>query len=706
MAQEPWANVPVVRDRRLEERERAETRYRNTTGDRNPLARPVILPGEEGYAGPGEFLPDAGVVVRNEPWNDVPVVSERELAERQAVEIVGRAGVLNIPGFNAFTRGAVEQAPFLDEGLAALAAFGTGQSFSDARRQQGMVADYDRENNPTQRRLGGIAGFSAGLAAPGGAYISGARGAAQVGRAAAVGAGYGGAYGAGAGEDTYASRLTGLGVGAVTGAAGGAVVQRGAQIAAPYAQRLGGIIGNAVGRGDPEVTAARRLTRGLDLNTAQDERARLQALGVDASLMDVAGGQTERAVRMAAGPAGEAADLAVNNMTARQQNLKPDVMGLTRNLSDDPRTATAVREGLDETRSTLAERDYAPAYAERVAVDEQTLRALSDEPGRAALRRARAAAVARQNDAQVAEIDQLMTGQTTEVSAGTLDRVRIAMTGRAQAMQQRPDTRDIAGGLFGRAGQIDAALEGVEALAPARATYRNLSGAMEAIDTAEQVFNTAPDDFAARIASLTPEQRQAMIIGVRQEIMDTLGGQRAAGTGSLQTLSEAPYARQNLEALLGPEEATQYLGSIRERVSQSQRAARVSPNTGSQTFGRLADETGLVEIVAGALDGARSLGDPMAAARTGGRIANLSARLTMTPEVRSAIVRLGIGSADELERVVELATGAQAAGRPPPREVRAYLAKVQGQLGAQSPITVRLEQLLLPSRVAAEEEQR
>lgn len=694
----PWDNDPIVRTRkdpRINEREQAETRYRNLTGDTNPLAQPVILPGEEGYAGEGKYLPQADVVVRG----DVPWANDRPVGEWEGA-VAQRANPIE-----AFAASAAEQIPFLDEAAALGAALLTGESYERTRETERAAWAADREQQGLARNVGGVAGFATGLAAPGAAYVRGAQGAGRIGRAAAVGAGYGGLYGAGAGEDTYGSRLSGL----AGGAAIGGVTAGAAQAASPYIARGAGAVSRGVrsifnpsgairarGAVTPEMSAATRLEPFVTPE-AMAERARLQELGVNPSVMDVTGGTSERLVRTAAGPAGPGAELMVDASVRRQANLRPEVIGVTRQLSDDPRTASQVQEGLLETRSRLADEMYPEAYQTRVPVGEDVLRALSDEPGRAALRRARAAAVARQDAEQVAEIDGLLSGEVQEVAAGTLDRIRIAMSGRARAMQQRPDTRDIASGLFGREAQIDAALEGVEQLAPARATYRNLTQAADAIESAPDVLTTAPEDYARWIAGASPEVREAAIIGARQNIMDTLGRQANAGSRSLDNISQANYAQENLASLLGPEEARRYIDQIVARVQGAQRFNRASPNTNSQTFGRLADEQamGAAEVVGAGADVVRgAVGDVGAIART---IDRIRARATMSPAEREAIVRLGIGSADELERIVALADQARALRRPPPREVRAWVLNARNVLGPNNPAFQDVQRLLLPA---------
>lgn len=786
-----------------------------------------------------------------QPWAQDAVATPSQLAAETEAQRRLQADPSMASGGNALFQGLTFG--YADE-LAGLLA-GAGQAGRNAiRTAQGQPIEIqagDLRNAVTQATRGESQRFAReqpvaniGLQAAGGLLTGGGAIGTGIRGAAITGGLYGAGYGAGTSEGGFAERLPGAVTGGVTGAVTGGAVGA----AAPYAQRLIGSVGNsfrnAIGRGaSPEQRAALRLAGTMESDAVQTEIARRQALGINSTAADVMGGTSERLIRTAAGPAGPGADAAVANLTRQQANLKPDLISTTRALSEDPRSAMAVREGLDAQRSALATEQYAPAYATPVEVTPEVASALSDEPGRAALRRARQAAIARRDTQQAAEIDALLNSSApidmtpaaieqraraagyqydayhgsssanplqpsqtgtygpgiytstspatasqyagaegavypvrvrlnnpleatplrnpaenltneeisallaaeqrggvrvnlgqedwfvpqsssdvisrfdplipegyqqppSSVSAGTLDRVRIALSNRAEALgRNSTGARDIAGGLRARANDINAALESVPELQPARDTYRNLSGAIDAVDNAPAVFTTDPQDFAAMVANYTPEQRQAAIVGVRQEIMDTLGGQRAAGTGTLDRISQSDYGRQNLTALLGPDEAQRYLDIIATRVGDVQRAARISPNTNSQTFGRAVDEQtfNAANMIGAGLDvvqGAR--GNPLAIART---IDRIRARATMSPEERQAIVELGLGPVDNIERIIRLADEARNAGRPPPREVRAWVVNAQNTLGAQNPVAIELQRLLLPTRAAAQEEQ-
>lgn len=707
----PWDNDPIVRSRktdpRIDEREQAETRYRNLTGDANPLAQPVILPGEEGYAGSGQYLPEADVVVRgNVPWaNDLQVTPGSE-AIRANSNPVG-----------AYAQSAAEQLPWIDEAAAWTVSKLTGEPIEYVRETQRMGMQIDREEQPLARNLGGVSGFAAGLAAPGAAYVQRARGAAQIGRAVALGAGYGAAYGSGAAEDGYASRLAGLGTGAaVGGVTGGAL-----QAAAPLVSRATGAAsrglnsivnpsGRVRARGNvtPEMSAASRLSEFVTPESLT-ERQRLIDLGLEPAAMDVLGGTAERLVRTAAGPAGPGAEMAVQGAVQRQANLRPEVMSVTRGLSDDPRSAEAVRDALLETRDALATTQYAAPYSQQVPLTPEAVRSLRGQYGASAIREAIEDELASPtyNADVVAELESLLgtdIGDVSSLSGRALDRVRIALRDTSEGLMrgERP-ARTRARGVAQRVEGVDTALDAADGLKEARATYSNLSGAADVIDNRPDIFSTDPQDFRAWVDTLSPEARDAAIIGVRQDILDTLGRQRNAGSGSLDTLTQAQYSRDNLSALLGPEDAQRYLDSIAARVQGAQRAQRVSPNTNSQTFGRGMDEQtlGVAERLGAVTDAATGvMGNLGGIART---IDRIRARTTMSPEERAAIVQMGLGSADELERIVMLADQARASNRPPPREVRAWLTNATARLGANNPAARELQQLLLPAISPAQE---
>lgn len=711
--QNPWDTAPVVP---LQELQAGEQAPRGQVVRRPDGSAYVVTNREYTNETPTQllnqgYMPDeSGTYVRTQtvdyadaPWNQVQPLAPEQLAAATTPLQSGQA--------EAFSAAATEQIPFLDEAAAFTTGLITGTPYSEVRQLQQDLKGYDRQNYGAARNAGGVAGFAAGLAAPGSSYIQGARGAAAVGRAATVGGAYGGLYGLGAGEGSLLDRAPGGAVGVVTGAVGGAGLQALGNAAPSIASRLRSIANpNSPPpiRGDAEQRAAARVVRaiGQDQGGAATERSRLADLGVNPALIDVAGGTTERLVRTAAAPAGEGANLAVSNVVARQADLRPEIMSMTQDLSRDSRSLGAIRQGIEDTRSGLARIDYASGYQAPVELTAPAIRSLRGSDGQAAIERAMLGAQANGDEAAIAELQSLLTADLDSppvITAGTLDRVRIAMRDMGQNFTRgdNPD-RVRASGYASRVEGIDNALDNVLPIRPARATYRDLSGALDVIDERPNVFNTDPRDFSQWASGLSQSQREAAVAAFRQDILDRLGGEASSGVGSLNRMAQSNYYRQNLSSLLGDVDANAYLDSISQRVQQTQRAARVSPNTNSQTFGRALDENqfNAADAASAVADVGQSFTGNLAA--IGRTVERIRSRASMSPQEREAVVRFGLGSADELERIVMLADSARRQRRPVPRQVRRFLEGVRNTSGAQ--VADEIQRAILPMRTTAEEE--
>lgn len=152
-----------------------------------------------------------------------------------------------------------EQIPFGDELVAAGAGALSGRGYDAIRQQQATERELLNQTNRTARNVGGVAGFGAGFALPGGKWVDSAQGAARLGRAAAIGGGYGALYGAGNTDGGLTDRLSAGAIQGAIGAGGGAVLQRGADA-------LGALARNA--RANP--SPARQLSAaGVDLTPGQ-----------------------------------------------------------------------------------------------------------------------------------------------------------------------------------------------------------------------------------------------------------------------------------------------------------------------------------------------------------------------------------------------------------------------------------------------------
>lgn len=441
------------------------------------------------------------------------------------------------------------------------------------------------------------------------------------------------------------------------------------------------------------------------VSALEAEAARMRAAGVEPALMDVmgdAGRRTVRAVGTVSPAAGQTLASRAAQVTA---DTKPAVMARTRALTGEERTADKLVADLLAERSKAAEADYKGVYQAALPLTDDMLRALSGDPGKAALRRARAAAVARMDDAEVASIDSLLNsslqrlpltpdaisararsegfdpdthyyhgtrqGFTDDiqpspdgasgpgiyvsqsptqaqnytrgalrdgdapnirplviragkaepsqggasrvvrdpadvrsaldpfypegyvpppetVSGATVDRTRIAMRERASKASRAGDNA-LASGLGMRESVLDNALAGDPRFEPARTGFAQRSRAIDILsgknDARPDAFSTDPADYGTWLKDLTPEQAKANAVAIRQDILDTLGGQRAGTMGSIEQLAQSQYARQNISDALSAagEDAGAYFANLEARLEQLGNARFVSPNTGSRT---------------------------------------------------------------------------------------------------------------------------
>lgn len=326
--------------------------------------------------------------------------------------------------------------------------------------------------------------------------------------------------------------------------------------------------------------------------------AEMQQAGVEPTLIDVGGDKGRRLIRAVGVKSEEGGEALADNARAVTASTKPAIMQRTRNVGPDRgKTADDLASELRTARDEGATTQYKTPYETPVSVTSETLRALSGEPGRQALLQARKAAVARMDDHQVAELDALLGAADKPpglVSAGTLDRVRIALRERASAAGKK-DQGAYASGLKQRQGIVDQTLDKVDELQPARADYRAKSQALGVLGKERQdAFSTDPATYGKWLESLSPEARNANAVALRQEVLDTLGGQRSSTLGTVDELTTSEYARANLKQALGPE-ADRYLAHLEARLSQVRNARMVDPNAGSRTAVLSNDLEGVVK---------------------------------------------------------------------------------------------------------------
>lgn len=593
---------------------------------------------------------------------------EGQTGEQRAPGIFTRTTNL-VDAIGAGATAAAEQIPFLDESVAYTTGLATGEGYQAMRDRQAALKQLDNEQNRGARVAGGVAGFGTGLLAPGGALINrGGTLASRSARSLGVGAGYGALYGAGSAEGNALERapeaLAGGVIGGITGGAAPALAQGASSFASNFLARPLGratnfLSGGRLARGyAPEAQAERRLAVALrndgvaplQIRSIIDE---FQSTGVTPTLLDVAqraapGGEAARLMRGAAMQQGPASVAAERHLERTAGGLQDRALNLTRGLTpNEPRAPQAYIDSLRDTRSRLATEQYAAPYASRVTPGAEVADALSGDPGLAAMRRARSAAVARRDEPQINDIDQLMaTAQAVsqnpalagrvpmpEVSAGTLDRIQRALGGRARKMEMSPDTRDIASGLYGRQSAVNQFLDDVPGLQEARDVYRGLTQQMDAAELGQRGLSAAPDTF-----SFTDATRPAAGVGYRGALESAIGAPKEGAVGALNRIGTSSNQTRNLREVFGPE-ADRYQAGIRNLVDQMKNAQFLASSSGSQTAPRAADT-----ILAGIASLPTSV-------KTGfiGLIEKAARGATLTRAERQAIVELGVSEAQMRE---------------------------------------------------------
>ena len=550
---------------------------------------------------------------------------------------------------------------------------------------------------------------------------------------AQIGGAYSATYGFGSAEGGFADRLPS----AVVNGLAGATLAGSITGATPYVAQGFRAVGDAVSpitegllrilpgnRPEPQVVAARRLTdqfrRQRNTPDIQAAIAERRAAGLEPSVVDIGGENLRATVRAAASGEGPGRELATQYAEGIRASAGPRAIERARRLTDDNRDAIQVARDLTQARRTEAQTLYGDAYNQTINAPEEVLRNLRGPEGAAAIAEARRIAALEYDDAAVQALDELSVAdldQRPVVTGKALEYIRAAYSDFARNTEGRAGAA-----LQARADQIDAGLDAIPQLREARQAYSLASRQIDAVGGVpdnmggqrlgrperrpQSLLTTNSPRYGEYVGNMPPEVQAANQVYQRDQIVNRLGRGPEGGVRALNDLSagaglpagpNAPIVARNLEATF-PGQGQRFQQDIRLNREQVSNANFIDPNSGSQSTPRAIDQ---------AAEGLQSAAN----VATGGKAAvvrlaidNAIRRIGLNEAERQAIVELGIGSADEFERVIQLADQSRRRGAPPPREVRAWVVNAQNTLGAQNPVAIELQRLLLPTRAAAQEE--
>lgn len=500
---------------------------------------------------------------------------------------------------------------------------GNGETFGDRYRNnvavQRGIDEADQEDVPVTRIAGQVGG---GLTALPSLVRAGAPKVVNALRAGVGGAGYGGAYGFGSGEGDFADRspnaLVGAGVGAATGAAAGPVANVIAnRVAAPVANALQAsnrFIGRQVGRAGEAlgVPGAAQLTEratpnalrtGMgrmaerspqELNALNANVERFRAEGIDPTFADVVndGGRgTMRALATRQTPARQQArEFAANRAEGLQDRVSAQAR---RTISDDPRSPMEIRDQAAQEGRRRAAPLYEEAYAQPIEVTEELQGLLQTPAGQAAMQRARRIAANERREINLDQPDMQTLDYVKRGLDDVLEGYRDKTSGKMVLDTEGRAVQDVLSSFRGELDRIN------PSYASARSAFADSAKLQEAATLGERFMNMEPDQFAAAVNRLSPDERKVARAAARRAV------ERAAGTqgqapGVAQRLSGGREQGQRAEALLDDAEPMQR--AMRTELEALRNAQAVNPGQGSQTSMNLQDASGAAGM---ALDAVR-----------------------------------------------------------------------------------------------------
>lgn len=531
-----------------------------------------------------------------------------------------------------------------------------------AQRQNATVF---RQNNPY---------LGAGLEAAGGLVSGGVAGAAsapatvpaQVGRAVATGAASGALTGFGEGEGGLQNRIEGAAVGGALGAGFGALL--------PVAMRLGGGVigraGRAMGVGDSDEVANNLLLRSLkdDGLTPRQALDRLTAWQRDGAkpetLFDIAGENTRRLARTAAGRTGPGTDQAVTFLAERQADqggrIADDAARGLGQSADDFHTRL---QGLQTQRAATAAPLYDRAWNQRVphTVQDQLAPFVSDRIGQDALNKGM----------RVLELEHLADPRLRnrpfdpeEFGVVRGEDGGFVLQGRMQNMRlldavkrgfdeivegfRDPTSGRLALNQYGRAVN-DVRAQYVEALRDRFPTYAKAldawggpSQSMDAMNRGRNIFTMRDAEVPRAIQGglRNPSDAEFFRLGVAQAIQDRIS-RGADGADAYKAIFGSPSKRALLRSSF-PDQAAfdAFEASMKREAAMYRNAQFVSPRTGSQTAMREADAGDIGETAVNAGLAAMGLGTSSPRGVVNQFLVNQAARARgLTPQVADAASR-------------------------------------------------------------------
>lgn len=173
--------------------------------------------------------------------------------------------------------------------------------------------------------------------------------------------------------------------------------------------------------------------------------------------------------------------------------------------------------------------------------------------------------------------------------------------------------------------------EAAATTAAARGGIADVVADRGALEAGRGVLHKLPEDFSAGISSVDNARRSLSQVGAARDIEAAIGRPAEGSTGVLNRTATSPNVKRNLKEAFGESEADAFQAAIKAHIDQLANARFVSPNTNSQTAGKLED-MGLI--------------DAIPTSKTGAIMAILSKLkngISLTDVERKLLVETGVG---------------------------------------------------------------
>jgi hypothetical protein len=433
------------------------------------------------------------------------------------------------------------------------------------------------EQHPVANFAGQVGGGIAQLPLGGAKLV--ASGAGALGKTllgAGLGAAQGAAYGFGSGEEGVANRLSSGAVGAGVGAATGAVV-------APAASAIGNLV-----RGKPSLPgynaqAVQKVMSGIERDGAESVAKRVSELGDNAMLLDGGYNVRGQAEALASMP-GKSQSVIKDAIFNRAKGSGDRVTGMTDELVGKRQNFFETMQKQVGERRGRANILYTKAFSEASPVD--TSKTISLIEGR--LQPGVANKITNTN-AMDDSISSALIKAKSLLEGNGAQRFGIETLHQAQ-----DEIDDMVSAAFrngrGKQGAAlkevrDSLLSEIDAASPtykmARKTYAGDRAVERAMEDGQSVFSRSvrPDELTSTLGKFSKEEKQAFLIGARDQIDEIVGTARNDAGAAIRELAEKGWNKEKLSVLVGKEKADKLINKLQNEKIFADTANTISGNS-------------------------------------------------------------------------------------------------------------------------------